>query len=96
MSAEPESKVTPQRPPKGLALSAIAIVVGSATGVLVPWACGSGQRHDDLPRAVQCRLDALKVLPQDIGNITVYDAIDIYERVRACDKPPVPDDAEAP
>lgn len=93
MSAEPESKVTP-RQYKPLFL-AIGTLVGIASAT-VPWACGAGQRHDDLPRAVQCRLDALKVLPQDIGNITVYDAIDIYERVRACDKPPVPDDAEAP
>ncbi len=91
--SQPESKVTP-RQPRHLIPMAVGALVGIVAAV-VPWACGAGQRHDDLPRAVQCRLDALKVLPEDIGRITVYDAIDIYERVRACDRAPAPD-AEAP
>lgn len=33
---------------------------------------------------VQCKLDALRVLPEDPGNATVYDAVDIIERIRAC------------
>jgi hypothetical protein len=33
---------------------------------------------------VQCKLDALKVLPDDPMRATVYDAVDVIERVRAC------------
>lgn len=33
---------------------------------------------------VQCKLDALKVLPRDPGQATVYDAVDVIERVNAC------------
>ena len=45
------------------------------------WACtGSRQLSPD----AACRLRALEVLPEDLGQVTVYDAIDIYERVRAC------------
>lgn len=84
----------PSRQASPLVQIAIGAILGTVA-VLVPWACGASQRHADLPRAVQCRLDALQVLPADIGHITVYDAIDIYERVRACDRPAEPD-AEAP
>jgi hypothetical protein len=37
-----------------------------------------------LPLVVQCKLDALKVLPEDENMITVGDALDVYRRVRAC------------
>jgi hypothetical protein len=71
---------------------AVGVVLGSLVA-LVPWACGAGAQK--LPAVVQCQLDALQVLPRDLGNVTVYDAIDIYERVRAC-KQQHPDDAGAP
>lgn len=42
-------------------------------------ACGAG-----LPAVVRCKLDALKVLPDDPMQATVYDAVDVIERLRAC------------
>lgn len=33
---------------------------------------------------VQCKVDALKVLPDDPGQATVRDAIDVVRRVKAC------------
>lgn len=60
------------------------IAFGAVLGMVVlgvPMACGSSGTLTPLMR---CKLDSLKVLPQDLGNVTVYDAIDIYERVRAC------------
>jgi hypothetical protein len=38
----------------------------------------------ELPAVVRCKLDALKVLPEDENQITVGDALDVYHRVRAC------------
>lgn len=40
-------------------------------------ACGN-------PALIQCKLDALKVLPEDPAMATVYDASDVIERLRAC------------
>lgn len=34
---------------------------------------------------VECKLNALKVLPDDVRFVTPYDAVDIWQRVRACD-----------
>ena len=56
-----------------------------AVGVLVSFcvlgplglACGNSA-------LVQCKLDALKVLPDDPMQATVYDAVDVIERVKAC------------
>lgn len=42
-------------------------------------ACGGG-----LPPIVRCKLEALRVLPDDPGMVTVYDAVDVVERVKAC------------
>lgn len=63
--------------------SAHVAVVGSVVSALLglAWACSGSQQSSAL---VRCQLDALKVLPEDVGMITVYDAIDIYERVHAC------------
>lgn len=36
------------------------------------------------PSLVQCKLEALKVLPEDPMQATVYDAVDVIERVKAC------------
>ncbi len=62
---------------------AIGLVLG-LVGIGVPWACtGSHQ----LTAETLCRLRALDELPEDYGQLTVYDAIAIYERVRACRLP---------
>lgn len=61
----------------------IQIALGLVIGLIamgIPFACGGSS----LPGVVQCQLDALKVLPQDSMNATVYDAVDVIERVRAC------------
>lgn len=41
--------------------------------------CGSG-----LAGSVQCRLDALRGLPDDPLQITVFDAIDLGHRLHSC------------
>lgn len=57
-----------------------------AAGVLLgfafftPFACAGGA----LSPLVRCKLDALRVLPDDPGMVTIYDAIDVIERVKAC------------
>lgn len=57
------------------------ILVGLVLGAVVlgPFACGGG-----VPAVVRCKLQALEVLPDDPGMVTIYDAIDVIERVRAC------------
>lgn len=47
-----------------------------------------------LPQSVQCRLNALTVLPKDPKMATVADAIDVVNRVKACDAAPA--DAGSP
>lgn len=37
-----------------------------------------------VPPIVQCKLDALKVLPDDPAMATPYDAVDVIERLQAC------------
>lgn len=60
-------------------LREMALGVVLVFAVLGPlgFACGNSA-------LVQCKLDALKVLPADPMMATVYDAVDIIERVRAC------------
>jgi hypothetical protein len=54
----------------------------AALGVCVT-GCGAA-----LPAAqIQCRLAALEVLPEDPMQVTVYDAVDVVERLRACSAP---------
>ncbi len=56
-----------------------------AAGVAIGLTCfGILFACSELPALVQCKLDALKVLPDDPGMATVYDAVDVIERVRAC------------
>jgi hypothetical protein len=57
-------------------------------GIGLPWACTS--THQLTPE-LACRLRALEVLPDDYAQLTVYDAIDIYERLHACAHPVLPD-----
>lgn len=56
---------------------ALGMLIG--VGLFVPFACGGG-----VSPLVRCKLDALKVLPDDPGMVTIYDAVDVIERVKAC------------
>ena len=60
----------------------LAGAVVLAATLLVTKCTAGGQ----LTPRMQCRLDALKVLPSDPLNATVYDAVDVIQRVRACDR----------
>lgn len=71
-------------------LAVVGAVLSAVLGIV--WACTSSTQSSAL---VRCQLDALKVLPEDVGMITVYDAIDVWERVHAC-KRQSPADAGAP
>jgi len=57
---------------------AVAGLVGSIAGLA---ACSAAPQ---LAGDIACRLDALRVLPEDPEQVTVYDAIDVVNRVRAC------------
>lgn len=38
------------------------------------------------PAVLQCRLDAVKVLPKDPGQLTPYDVADLVGRLHACEQ----------
>jgi hypothetical protein len=78
MSPEPAQRPVPALAPL---IAALAVAV---CAVAVPQACGSAQHPGGVSAAIQCRLDALKVLPADPLNATVYDAVDVIQRIRAC------------
>lgn len=59
---------------------AVGVLVGMVA-IGVPAACTSSGA---LTPHVRCQLDALKVLPADPLQATVYDAVDVIERVQAC------------
>jgi hypothetical protein len=60
---------------------AAGFVVGLCVlGTLAMPACGTAIT----PQLVQCKLEALRVLPADPKMATVYDAVEIIERVKAC------------
>lgn len=59
---------------------ALGVVLG-LVALGVPMACTAS---GGLSPAVRCQLDALKVLPEDPMQATVYDAVDVIRRVRAC------------
>lgn len=44
---------------------------------LALFGCGS-------PALVQCRVEAVKILPEDPGQITPYDLADLVQRLNAC------------
>jgi hypothetical protein len=46
----------------------------------LPLACGGV----DLSPLARCKLEALRSLPEDPGQVTLHDAVDIVQRVRAC------------
>jgi hypothetical protein len=43
-----------------------------------------GCSDPQLGAQIRCQLDAIKVLPDDPLNATVYDAVDVIARLRAC------------
>jgi hypothetical protein len=45
---------------------------------------GVGCSDPNLGAQIRCQLDAIKVLPDDPLNATVYDAVDVIARLRAC------------
>lgn len=58
---------------------AAGLVIGLVVfGVLV--GCLGG----GLSPVVRCKLDALKVLPEDPGMVTLNDAVDVIERLKVC------------
>lgn len=73
------------------------IAIGVALGLVVfglPMSCGAGAQR--LPALIECKVRAVDaVLPAEPGMLTVYDAIDIWERVRQCHRTH-PGDAGAP
>jgi hypothetical protein len=62
------------------------VVIGVAMASAA-WACGIVVRPARIPLVVSCQIDALKVLPPELGMVTVCDAADIWERVHACRAP---------
>lgn len=64
----------------------VQVAAGFVIGLVAlgPAACGSA--HGRLPPVVECKLAALKVLPTDPMQATVYDAVDVIERVGECDR----------
>lgn len=65
-----------------IAQIAVGLVIGFV-GVGVPWACSGAQ---GLSPVMACRLRSLDILPEDPMQATVYDAVDIIERLRACER----------
>lgn len=51
-------------------------------GLLACSALGCGS-----PAILQCRLEAVKFLPDDPGQVTPYDVVDVVSRLRACEMP---------
>jgi hypothetical protein len=58
---------------------ALGVVVGMVA-LGLPLACGGA----GVTPLVRCKLEALRILPDDPAMVTVYDVADIVERVRAC------------
>lgn len=62
------------------------IAVGVFVGMVaigLPAACTSS---GSLTPLVRCQLDSLKVLPRDPLMVTPYDAIDLVNRLRECER----------
>lgn len=58
---------------------AAGVVIGVGVFALLVGCMGGG-----LSPLVRCKLEALRVLPDDPGMVTIYDAVDVVERVKAC------------
>jgi hypothetical protein len=52
--------------------------------VLAAVGCGSAT-------VVQCRIDAIRFLPDDPTEVTVFDTFDLVQRLKACDGQPAAD-----
>ncbi len=59
------------------------VTVGFVVGFCLLRLCACSAAPQ-LTQDVACRLNALRVLPEDPEQVTVYDAIDVVQRVRAC------------
>ena len=58
---------------------AAGVVIGVGVFALLVGCMGGG-----LSPLVRCKLEALRVLPDDPGMVTVNDGIDLVERLNAC------------
>jgi len=56
----------------------------AAIGITLSLGCGSAVT----PALVQCKLEALRVLPADPEQATVADARDLVSRIKACHAAP--------
>jgi hypothetical protein len=56
-----------------------ALVLGLVCLLVV--GCGAAT-----PQLIQCKLDALKVLPHDPMQATFGDAVDLVDRINACER----------
>lgn len=72
----------PDKAPSAAAHAVIAFVTGLMIA-FVPWACGAGAQLTPVNR---CRLSALEILPKDPKMATVYDAVDVIERMLSCER----------
>ncbi len=64
----------------------VAQIAGAIAATLLAVVATRCTAGGQLTPVMACRLDALKVLPSDPLNATVYDAVDVIQRVRACDR----------
>jgi hypothetical protein len=64
-------------------VSIVVVGVLAVAAVAFPWACGSGAQLTPLN---QCRLESVSILPKDPNMATVYDAVDVIERLLACER----------
>lgn len=49
--------------------------------------CLNGCGSAGITPAVRCKLEALRVLPDDPMMVTPYDAVDLIQRIKACEAP---------
>jgi hypothetical protein len=70
----------------------LGLVVGAAVGALAV-GCSSTPLPpvQEIPALIRCQLSSLSVLPGDPRMATVYDAVDVIERLRACERQAVGD-----
>jgi hypothetical protein len=73
---------------KGYRILTRPVAVAGILGwvLLAANATGCGQSAVT-PQLVQCKLDALRVLPLDPAQVTVADAVDVVSRIKACHQP---------
>jgi hypothetical protein len=57
----------------------LAVLVAFVFCAALALGCGAGTQA-----LVQCKADAVRELPEDIGSVTPNDVIGLYARLRAC------------